>query len=99
MCLLPIIGNFVTKSVVMSKNTSVALGTHFEEFAKNRIEEGRYKNISEVIRAGLRLLEDEEQKYVTLRNAIKEGIDSGVAINFDPKQHLELLKKNRSGNV
>ncbi|MBK9737851.1 MAG: type II toxin-antitoxin system ParD family antitoxin [Saprospiraceae bacterium] len=67
----------------MSKNTSVALGTHFEEFAKNRIEEGRYKNISEVIRAGLRLLEDEEQKFVILRNAIKEGIESGVAANFD----------------
>ncbi|HMR88882.1 MAG TPA: type II toxin-antitoxin system ParD family antitoxin [Saprospiraceae bacterium] len=83
----------------MSKNTSVALGTHFEEFAKNRIEEGRYKNISEVIRAGLRLLEDEEQKYVTLRNAIKEGIDSGVDTNFDPKQHLKLLKKNRTENV
>jgi antitoxin ParD1/3/4 len=37
--------------------------------------------------------EAEEQKYLALRNAIKEGIDSGVAINFDPKQHLEFLKK------
>lgn len=83
----------------MSKNTSVALGTHFEEFAKNRIAEGRYKNISEVIRAGLRLLEDEEQKYVTLRNAIKEGIESGVAVNFDSEKHLELLKRNRMKNA
>lgn len=56
----------------MSKNTSVALGNHFEEFAKQRIEEGRYKNISEVIRAGLRLLEDEEQKYITLKMQSKK---------------------------
>ena len=83
----------------MSKNTSVALGTHFEEFAKSRIEEGRYKNISEVIRAGLRLLEDEEQKYVTLRNSIKEGIESGVAVNFESEKHLELLKRNRMKNA
>ena len=48
---------------------------------------------------GKNTIEADEQKYVALRNAIKEGIDSGVAINFDPKQHLELLKKNRSGNV
>lgn len=41
----------------------------------------------------------EEQKYVALRNALKEDIDSVVAINIEPKQHLELLKKNRSGNV
>jgi len=83
----------------MSKNTSVALGNHFEEFAKQRIEEGRYKNISEIIRAGLRLLEDEEQKYITLKNAIKEGIESGVATNFDPDKHLELLKNKRQKNA
>ncbi len=83
----------------MSKNTSVALGNHFEEFVRHRIEEGRYKNISEVIRAGLRLLEDEEQKYITLRNAIKEGIESGVAVNFDSNLHLEGLKRCRLKNA
>ncbi|HBL32636.1 MAG TPA: type II toxin-antitoxin system ParD family antitoxin, partial [Porphyromonadaceae bacterium] len=34
-------------------NTSVSLGNYFEEFVQNRIAEGRYKNASEVIRAGL----------------------------------------------
>ena len=43
----------------MSKNTSVTLGNHFEDFVQNRISAGRYKNASEVIRAGLRLLEEE----------------------------------------
>lgn len=83
----------------MGKNTSIALGKHFEDFIKFRINEGRYKNASEVIRAGLRLLEDEEQKYYVLKTAIQEGIDSGIALNFDPKENLERLKKERLKNV
>ena len=46
----------------MRRNTSVSLGDYFEAFVENRISEGRYKNASEVIRAGLRLLEEEENK-------------------------------------
>ncbi|SFA37795.1 putative addiction module antidote protein, CC2985 family [Pedobacter suwonensis] len=46
----------------MGRNTSIALGDHFENFVDERISEGRFKNASEVIRAGLRLLEDEENK-------------------------------------
>ncbi len=79
----------------MGKNTSVALGSHFSDFVKNRIDEGRYKNASEVIRAGLRLLEEEEQKFYVLRSAIEEGINSGVALNFDPDKHLEELKRSK----
>ncbi len=77
----------------MGKNTSIALGEHFEEFVKFRIDEGRYKNASEVIRAGLRLLEEEEQKFYALRKAIQEGVNSGIAVNFDPDEHLTQLKK------
>jgi len=79
----------------MGKNTSIALGEHFEKFVKLTVEEGRYKNASEVIRAGLRLLEEEEQKYHALKNAIQEGIDSGIAHNFDPEKHLASIKKRR----
>ena len=42
--------------------------------------------------------EAEEQKYLALRNAIKEGIDSGVATEFDRVKHLLFLKGNRSKN-
>ena len=47
----------------MRRNTSISFGDHFEAFIENRISEGRYKNTSEMIRAGLRLLEEEEKKY------------------------------------
>ena len=82
----------------MRKNTSVSLGDYFEGFVENRIAEGRYKNASEVIRAGLRLLEEEENKVVALKSAIQEGLNSGVAKNFDPKRHLESLKAKKKRN-
>lgn len=82
----------------MGRNTSVSLGNYFESFVENRISEGRFKNASEVIRAGLRLLEEEENKIIALKKAINEGIESGIAENFNPKQHLESLKaKKRNG--
>lgn len=77
------------------KNTSVSLVNYFDEFVKSSIKEGRFKNASEVIRAGLRLLEEEENKVIALRNAIQEGIDSGIAHDFDPKKHLESLKAQK----
>ena len=82
----------------MGKNTSVSLGDHFESFVDNKISEGRYKNASEVIRAGLRLLEEEENLISSLRKAIQEGFDSGVAKNFDPKKHLRSLKNSKRLN-
>jgi antitoxin ParD1/3/4 len=82
----------------MSKNTSVSLGNYFDQFVQSRIDEGRYKNVSEVIRAGLRLLEEEENTLVILRNAMQEGIDSGIAHDFDPKKHLGSLKEKKQSN-
>lgn len=82
----------------MNKNTSVSLGTYFDQFVQNRIKEGRFKNVSEVIRAGLRLLEEEESKATVLRNAIQEGIESGIAHDFDPTKHLKSLKAKKNSN-
>ena len=82
----------------MNKNTSITLGNHFEDFIQNRISAGRYKNASEVIRAGLRLLEEEEDKVTALRQAIQAGIDSGIAEDFEPEQFLKNLKAQRSSN-
>jgi len=82
----------------MSKNTSISLGNYFEQFIQSRISEGRYNNVSEVIRAGLRLLEEEESKVIALRKAINDGIDSGLATDFDPQEHLASLKTKRASN-
>ncbi len=74
------------------KTTSVALGSYFEDFIKVQISLGRYNNASEVIRAGLRLLADDESRIVALKSAIEEGINSGIAEDFDPQAHLKSLK-------
>ena len=83
----------------MKRNTSVDLGDYFEGFVENRISEGRYKNASEVIRAGLRLLEDEENRIIALKSAIHEGIASGIAKDFNPAAHLKGLKGKRKKNA
>ncbi|MFD2603757.1 type II toxin-antitoxin system ParD family antitoxin [Flavobacterium suzhouense] len=82
----------------MSKNTSISLGSHFEHFVEDSISNGRFKNASEVIRAGLRLLEEDESRIIQLKSAINEGIKSGRAENFDPKKHLTSLKAARKLN-
>ena len=79
----------------MGRNTSVSLGHYFEDFVEGRISEGRFKNASEVIRAGLRMLEEEENKITALKKALAEGIESGIAKDFNPKQHLESLKAKK----
>ena len=78
------------------KTTSVALGSYFEDFIKVQIANGRYNNASEVIRAGLRLLEDNESRIAALKSAIEEGLDSGIAEDFDPVSHLRTLKSSVS---
>ena len=82
----------------MNKNTSISLGSYFDEFVQSRLYAGRYKNVSEVIRAGLRLLEEEENKVMALRNAIQEGVESGIAYDFNSKLHLKELKAKREEN-
>lgn len=85
----------------MGRNTSISLGDHFENFVDNSVSAGRFKNASEVIRAGLRLLEEEESKIFVLKKAVEEGIRSGLAKNFNAAKHLEKLKsaKRKSGRI
>ena len=82
----------------MNRNTSISIGDYFDNFIKNRISSGRYKNASEVIRAGLRLLEEEENKIIALREAIQEGLDSGIAHDFNPESYLGHLKSKKHPN-
>lgn len=68
--------------------TSVALSAHFESFVRAQVESGRFNNASEVVRAGLRLLEDSQQQAQmqrdVLRAAIASGLESGVPIAAEP---------------
>ncbi len=74
--------------------TSVALGNHFEKFIRVQLESWRFNNVSEVVRAGLSLREDEEKlhqiRHAELKAAIQEGIDSEDAGTIE-----EVIAKNR----
>lgn len=63
----------------MAKNTSITLGEHFEGFISQQVAAGRYASASEVVRAALRLFEDQESKAAALRRLLEEGESSGTA--------------------
>ena len=75
----------------MGKNTSISLGDHFENFISKIVGTGRYNSASEVVRAGLRLLEEQENKKNALKRALIEGEESGFVENFDPELLLKQL--------
>ena len=76
----------------MSRTVTASIGPHYEAIIRESILNGRYNNASEVIREGLRRLEEDERKLALLRAAIQEGIDSGICEDFDPEEHLKQLK-------
>jgi antitoxin ParD1/3/4 len=80
----------------MNKNTSISLGTHFSEFVEQQVEDGRYASASEVVRAGLRLLEDHEAKLSALRAALIEGENSGPSEPFDFDEFIAHKRAQRS---
>lgn len=82
----------------MGKNTSISIGQHFDLFIQNQIDTGRYASTSEVVRAGLRLLEEEEQKLRLLRQALIDGEESGWVENFNPEGFKAKLRKNTAAN-
>jgi len=67
----------------MQKNTSFSLGDHFSAFIETQVTQGRYSSASDVLRAGLRLLEEQEVKLEALRSALVEGEQSGASTPFD----------------
>ncbi|HKP77950.1 MAG TPA: type II toxin-antitoxin system ParD family antitoxin [Phenylobacterium sp.] len=67
----------------MRKNTSFSLGDHFTGFVETQVQNGRYQSASEVLRAGLRLLEEREARLEHLRAALIMGEESGPATPFD----------------
>ncbi len=79
----------------MAKNTSISLGEHLSAFVEDQVSQGRYGSASEVVRAGLRLLEEREAKLRALRAAIDEGLESGPGETFDVEAFLAEKDRER----
>lgn len=79
----------------MAKNTSISLGDHFQAFIESQMASGRYGSASDVVRAGLRLLEEQEAKLDALRAALIEGEESGPATPFDFDEFIERKSAGR----
>jgi antitoxin ParD1/3/4 len=80
----------------MSKNTSFSLGEHFSKFVEAQVGEGRYSSASDVVRAGLRLLEEQEATLAALRAALIEGEQSGPSIPFDFEAFIARKRSSQS---
>ena len=78
----------------MARNTSILLGEYFEKFINEQMATGRYSSVSEVVRAALRVFEQEEIKTKSLINELKIGEKSSKIKDFDRNKNLEMLKAN-----
>lgn len=67
----------------MAQNTSISLDDHFGDFLSRQVRSGRFRSASEVVRAGLRLLEDQETELAALRASLVAGEASGAPEPFD----------------
>ena len=76
----------------MAQNTSISLDQHFSDFLAKEVDSGRYRSASEVVRAGLRLLEDQETQLAALRTALVAGETSGTPEEFDFDAFIESKK-------
>jgi len=81
----------------MAKITSVELSEETTGFISSQVDSGRYRSASEVVRAGLRLLQDQETKMAALRAAIIEGEESGPSQPFDFDEFIASKKARRNG--
>lgn len=77
----------------MARTVTVTLGPHYEDFIQSSISAGRYNNVSEVIRAALRRMEEEEAWLAAMREAIDEGDTSPDVEDFDEEAFLQEMKK------
>ena len=79
----------------MPKATLVTLADHAREFVERQVAEGRYQSESDVVQAGLTLLEERQAKLELLRQALVQGEESGVVEDFDIEEFLDEMKSSR----
>jgi len=78
-------------------NTSVSLGEHFARFTQQKVREGRYGSVSEVIREGLRLVEEREARMDIVRQKLIEAENSGAGREFDFAAFKLSMRASRVG--
>ena len=83
----------------MAQNTSISLGDHFGAFIAQQISQGRYGSASEVVRAGLRQLEEHETQLATLRAALADGENSGASTSFEVDAFLKAKRQKIAGST
>ena len=83
----------------MTRNTSISIGEHFDAFIAQQISQGRYGSASEVVRAGLRQLEEHETQLATLRAALADGESSGTSTSFDVDAFLKAKRQKIAGST
>jgi antitoxin ParD1/3/4 len=79
-----------------AKNTSFSIGEHFIRFVELQVKEGRYSNASDVLRAALKLLEEQEAKRSALRAALIKGEESGPSAPFDFEAFIARKQESRA---
>jgi antitoxin ParD1/3/4 len=83
-----------------NQNTSISLGEHFTHFIASSVREGRYSSASDVVRAGLRLLEEHESRVKALRRAVEEGEASGYpTAPFDFDAFLRQMQEKHAPQI
>jgi antitoxin ParD1/3/4 len=75
----------------MAKNTSILLGDYFENFINHQVQSGKFSSASEVVRAAMRLFEQEEKLKTELVSELKKGEKSGFVQKFDRKKFVKTL--------
>ena len=80
----------------MAKNTSILIGDYFNSFIESQVKSGKYSSASEVVRAALRLFEEEESKKAGLIKELQKGEKSGFIENFDREEFLENMNRQHT---
>jgi len=80
----------------MARNTSVTIGDHFDGFISEQVRAGRYGSVSDVVRAGLRLLEEHGARVRALQNGLIAGEQSGEPRPFDSAAFLARMHANHA---
>lgn len=93
---IPRIGIFECILEIMAKNTSILLGDYFDQFINNQVKTGKFSSASEVVRAALRMFEQEETKKTQLVKELTKGEKSGFVKNFNRNSFLNDLHEKHS---